>query len=379
MVSRVLVIAAASFVVIAQAAAAGAQAQESKDLQECGAYSFYPGEYGGVREEYTPSYVAAACARQGINHQLLVNLVSTIPYVVARSFGIGPAQVNPAGLGNLTPEEFGSRLESGSAIVISPVADAAPAAAPATRWNAWVDGKYTWNDNSPSNFDLDGPLVNGMAGIDYKLTDKITFGVLASYENSKLDGVVVDLDSQGIGAGPYLGIVLTNNIVFSANLLGSRIESSQFGGILDFESDRLQASAALTGYWYHGTWRFTPGLSLSWSKEWLEETSGFLLPDQTIESLMLTPSVQVGNTLRLSDTTTVEPWAGVSLDHVFVNETKTSGLGTVDDPYSDLRAQAGFNFSFGSNAQLAITGEIGGLLQDSLDTYSIEANLAVQF
>lgn len=371
MLCRVSIIAAVWLIANVSAKHADAQSREQLD---CGAYRFF-----GEGREQLPTYVAAACARQAINHQVMINISQVVPYVVARSFGIGPDQVNPAGLGNLTPEEFGNRLEGGSAIVISPVADAAPAAVAAAKWNAWVDGKYTWNDNAPSNFDLDGPLTNGMAGIDYKLTDKITFGVLASYENSDLDGLGADLDSEGFGAGPYLGIVLTDNIVFSANLLGSRIDSSQFGSLLDFESDRLQASAALTGYWYRGTWRFTPGLSLSWSKEWLEETSGFLLPDQIIESLMLTPSVQVGNTMRLSDTTTVEPWAGVSLDHVFVNETTTKGLGTDDDPYSDLRVQAGFNFSFGSNAQLAITGEIGGLLQDSLDTYAIEANLAVQF
>jgi hypothetical protein len=28
---------------------------------------------------------------------------------------------------------------------------------------------------------------------------------------------------------------------------------------------------------------------------------------------------------------------------------------------------------------LAITGELGGLLQDDLDTYAVEANLAIQF
>ena len=83
--------------------------------------------------------------------------------------------------------------------------------------------------------------------------------------------------------------------------------------------------------------------------------------------------------VTLSDTSTVEPWAGAALDFVFVNETKTSGVGSVDDPYADLRLQAGFNFNFGTNAQLAIIGELGGLIQDSVDTYAGEISFAMQF
>jgi hypothetical protein len=67
------------------------------------------------------------------------------------------------------------------------------------------------------------------------------------------------------------------------------------------------------------------------------------------------------------------------LDYVFVNDTEIDGFGGIEDSYSDLRLQAGLNFGLGSHAQLAITGELGGLLQDDLDTYAVEANLAIQF
>ena len=75
----------------------------------------------------------------------------------------------------------------------------------------------------------------------------------------------------------------------------------------------------------------------------------------------------------------IEPWAGAAFDYVFINDTEIDGLGGIEDSYSDLRLQAGFNFGLGSHAQLAITGELGGLLQDDLDTYAVEANLAIQF
>ncbi len=82
--------------------------------------------------------------------------------------------------------------------------------------------------------------------------------------------------------------------------------------------------------------------------------------------------------MRLSDTTTVEPWAGAALDWTFLNDVRTLGV-TTSDPSTDLRLQAGFNFNFGTSAQLAITGEAAGILDQELNTYSLEANLAVQF
>jgi len=173
-------------------------------------------------------------------------------------------------------------------------------------------------------------------------------------------------------------VVLGDNIVFSANLLGSLLDSEQSGGF-NFDSERLQASTGLAGYWYRRTWRFSPAVNLAWSKEWMEENAG-LTNDQTVEVAILSPSLQIGDTLALSGTTTVEPWAGVALDWTFINNSKDAVFGTiVDDPSTDVRLQAGLNLGFGSNIQLALTGEVAGLLLDETDTYSGEVNLAVQF
>lgn len=147
-----------------------------------------------------------------INRQLLINSIDVIPRVVANSLGIGPGSIEPAGLGNLTPDEFNGRLASGGAIVITPTADV-PAAAPASRWNVWADGKYTYNDNSPAALDLDGPLWNGMVGLDYKLNDKVTVGLMGSFESSDLDGDSADLESTGWAPG-HVGIMLRRRSCF---------------------------------------------------------------------------------------------------------------------------------------------------------------------
>lgn len=351
--------------------AASAQTREGFDCSS----RFFFGD-----NEQLAGYQAAACGRAAINRQILINTINVIPHVVANSLGIGPDLVEPAGFADLTSSAFEERLNQGGGIVISPTADVAAQPAPAALWNVWADGKYTHNDNSADAQDLDGPLWNGMAGIDYKLSDAITIGMMGSFESSDLEGDMADLESAGWGGGPYFGAVLTPNLVLSGSLLGTWLDSSQFGNLVDYDSERLQATLSLTGYWYvQNTIRFSPGLSLSWSKEWIEETSGFLLPDQTVETAMLTPTLQLGNTFSLSDTSTVEPWAGVAFDYVFTNTTSTEGIDTVKDPYADLRVQVGFNFGFGTNAQLSVTGEAGGLMSPDLNTYGAELNFAYQF
>lgn len=325
-----------------------------------------------------PILQGSACARATISRQLLIHNIDVIPRVIFNSFGLGPVNIEPAGLAGLTADDFAARLAGGSALIIEPAADAPATAATALGWNVWGDGKYTWNDNGPASFNMDGPLWNGLFGIDYKVTSKFSLGIMGSFESSNLQGDGVDLKSNGWGIGPYIGVVLTDNIVFSANVLGSRVDSSQLDELFKFKSDRLQAAASLNGYWYKGTWRFNPGISLSWSKEWMQENDG-VLPDQVIETGLLTPSLQIGDTLRMNDKTTVEPWAGAALDYTFLNRTDTDGFASVDDPYADLRIQAGLNFGFGSNAQLALIGEAGGLLRSQTNSYSAEANLAFQF
>jgi hypothetical protein len=251
------------------------------------------------------------------------------------------------------------------------------APAPSPKWNAWVDGRYLYTDDTVGTSDLDGATVTALAGIDYKLTSRATLGILGTYERTNRNGLGVEYDSATWGGGAYLGFVLTDNLVFSANVMGSRVDSD-IDNVVEFEASRLQGSAAVNGYWYSGTWRFNPSLTLAMSRDWEEETNGFF-PDRTITSGVLTPAVQFGNTLRLSDTLTVEPWAGAALDWTFLSEVKTDGFGTDGETLADLRVQAGLNFGFGSNAQLAITGEAAGLIDDDTNGYSIEANLAVQF
>jgi hypothetical protein len=319
-----------------------------------------------------------ACAAGNLSRLNSIHIPYAVARAVANSFHIGPVLAEPAGLEYLIAADADERLRH-SGMLIVPTADAATAAPAApVKWNVWGNGRYVHSDYSLSGGGLEGGTSTGIAGLDYKVTDKFTLGLLATAESSNLDSALDDFNSETLGVGPYLGLVLTDNIVFSANAQRSWIDSDTTGGALNFDTDRIQASAALNGYWYRGLWRLNPSLTLTWSKDWEEEENG-LFPDRVIEVGVLVPALQIGNTLRLSDTTTMEPWAGAALDVTFLNDVKITGLPDTSDPNTDLRLQAGLNFGFGSNAQLAFTGEASGLLLEDFDNYSVEANLAVQF
>jgi outer membrane autotransporter protein len=323
--------------------------------------------------------MAGSCIRALTSQQLLIHDIDVIRRVTAVSFGMGPTSIEAAGLADLTPEEAVARLDE-DLPGVTPAADIATTPAPKL-FNAWVDGKNTYTDSTPAAFDLDGSLTNLLAGLDVKLGDRVTLGVMGSYETSHYEGIGFpppDFSSEGWGAGPYFGVTLTPNIVWSGNFLYSSVKSDQ-NDFFHYESDRYQAATALTGYFYKGTWRFSPSLSLSWSKEQQTETAGFV-SDETIETATVGPSLQIGNTLRLGDSATVEPWLGAAYDYTFLNRITDDMLGVIlDDPTQDIRLQAGLNFGLGSNMQLAITGEMSGLLVDTADSYSAEANLAIQF
>ena len=269
-----------------------------------------------------------------------------------------------------------------------PAADAVTTPVVARKWNVWGDAKFSEIDARHDDTTAEGPLVNVIGGIDYKITDRVIFGLMGSYENSDLgtEGFLpITLEGEGFGGGAYLGITLTSNLVFSGLVTYSGIDSD-FDTTLtsaDIDSERLQASGGLTGYWYFGQTRLSPSITVAYSKEWQDDftdSGGAFNPDQTFETIILTGGSVIGHTFAFDGGMSVEPFAGAFLDWTVHNKTTTEGFASSSlSDVVDLRLQGGFNLNLVSNVQLAVTGEASGLLLHDTDTYAGQANLAVQF
>lgn len=320
------------------------------------------------------------CVDVDAARQRTIYIPTVIQRVIARSYGIGPDRIEAAALDAIVSGDADHHLSPSDIAIVATADQAAATPVAARNWNLWVDGRYLHSNYAPSADDSEGPTWSGLAGLDYKVTPKITAGLLLNADKTDLSGTLADYESRGAGLGAYVGYVINDHLVFSGNVLRSWVDSTQQGGFgrLDYDTGRWQASAAVNGYWYSGTWRLNPALTLAWSRDAETEKHG-LTADRVIETGVLTPSLQVGKTFRLSDSVTAEPWVGGYYDWTFLSDVHTSGAGTKSSPDDDLRLQAGLNFGFGSNAQLALTGELAGLLQGNLNTYALEANLAIQF
>ena len=325
-----------------------------------------------------PPQAVTACTKGLINRQSLINTSTSIRNVIVGRFDKGPNQEEPAGLELSDPNEILQRLSGNGEVIIAPTASA-PAAAP-SKWNIWTDGKYSWLNDTSAVSNLDGSLINTVVGADYKVTDRLVLGLMGTYEDSHLKGSGLLPPTQktnGWGGGAYMGLTLTDNLVFSANVLGTSLDTTT-NGVVKFDSERWQTSEALTGYWYSGTWRFSPSLTFAWSKEWQDSVGP--IHAQTIETAIVSPAMQIGDTISIGGANTVEPWLGAEIDWAVRNRVKDKVIGTiVDDPNTDLRLQTGLNFAFGANAQLALTAEMSGILLSKSDTYTAGANFAYQF
>ncbi len=332
-----------------------------------------------LNNDIQSDYVTA-CSKPLINRQSLINTSTSIRNLIVGRFDNGPDQTEPAGLELTTAHDILERLSGSGEITIAPTADVAVPAA-VSKWNMWADGKYSWLNDTSAVSNLDGGLVNAIVGADYKVTDSLVLGLMGTYENSSLKGngpVAPSQKTDGWGGGAYLGLTLSDNLVFSANILGTSLDTNVNSGATKFDSDRIQTSEALTGYWYSGTWRFSPSLTFAWSKEWQDAAAG--LNAQTIETMVISPAVQIGNTISIGGANTVEPWLGAEVDWAVINRVKDKVLGVqLSDPNTDLRLQTGLNFAFGANAQLALTAEVSGILLKESNTYTGGANFAYQF
>ena len=325
------------------------------------------------------------CLKPVINYQSLITVSDAVRRVVAGQLVQGgDAEPEPAGLLLERPEDVAARLAGDGTVTVEPTADVPAVAAEQRRWNSWIDGKYSWIEGSNDLDDSKGPLINAMIGIDYRLSSSVVLGLLGTYETSRLEtgGILpIRQRTEGFGGGAYIGVTVTPNIVFSGLATYAAVDT-ELGLASDGEtdSDRVQLSGGFTGYWYFGTTRLSPSVTLAWSKEWQDEYSGGFIPAQKFETGVLTGGSVLGHTFAMTGETSIEPWLGAYIDYTFLNETDTDGLGTKSfDEQADLRLQLGLNLNLASNVQLALTGETSGLIIDESDTYAGEANLAIQF
>ena len=232
------------------------------------------------------------CAAADLARQNTIYVPGVLQRMLARSFGFGPTQVQPTGLAGIIAGDVDQRLAP-SEFVIAPTADVSAVAAPATSWNAWVDGRYLYTDYTDDAGDLDGPTFTGLAGIDYKITSKVSLGLAGLRRKLRFRRPADRSREQHDRRRP----LCRRRPDRQHRLLGqSSGQPGRFGAgwraccsSIPTGSRPLQPST-VTGTRAPGASH--RALTFAWSKDWEEESSG-LFADRTIETGVLTPVLPV--------------------------------------------------------------------------------------
>lgn len=293
--------------------------------------------------------------------------------------GRGPSQAEPVQYAPTGPAED----PAANAIIDEAVSTATNDEA--MLWNAWIDASFINTDRDHSTFAYDGPMVTASAGLDRSFGESTVIGLLVNYEHVDFDttiGVLSgSLQSDSFGIGAYGGMALTTNIVADAMFIygwGDNDVVDVFGAN-SYDSERIQAAANLTGYWFHEAWRYSPAIGVTWSSEEQDAYAGGLVPNRKFESGVALASLQIGRTHFYDDVRWIEPWIGVGAEWEFYSSGVTSGVPGIDlDPF-DLRVLGGINVQMGPSVTANVRADIAGLAREDYLVGTVGGQLAVRF
>ena len=255
-------------------------------------------------------------------------------------------------------------------------------------WSAWVDATHTDLKDSHPVAGYDGTQESLIVGADYQAGDGVIAGVLYIYNESDVRNRFLrgGSSTETHGAGPYLGVVLTDNLVFDASFIAIWTDNTgrDASDTARYDSDGWIAGANLTGYWYSGNLRFSPGLGISFTStkdDGYTDTSGASFPALKTRTGTLTVATTFGYTMALGDRSSVEPFLSLEGEWEFKNSTSPSAASSVPVASRDLslRTSAGVNVTLPRNIYLTIRGDIGGLGQSRYRTYAVNGNISVRF
>lgn len=314
-----------------------------------------------------------------VNPRLAIERAYRIRSAVNRAVGrrLAPAALN-AGPGAPAPSAM---LFSGSG--------EESAASDQALWNVWVDGTHTDIKDSHPVSGYEGPQNSVIAAADYQLTDRIIAGLLYNYNDSDVRNLFQPGSSrtETNGVGPYVGVVLTDKLVFDASFLANWTDN--FGkdatDIARYDSDGWIASANLTGYWYFDKLRFSPGVGISLTRtedDPYVDTSGNPFSALTNRTGTANVATTLGYTITLDDARSIEPFVTLEGEWEFDNSTSPASVRSTAPVPSrkwNLRASAGVDVTLPRDRYLTIRGDFGGLNQSQFRTYAINGNIGFRF
>jgi outer membrane autotransporter protein len=248
-------------------------------------------------------------------------------------------------------------------------------------WNVWSDATVAFADRNSPVAGYDGILATISLGLDRQVGDSSVLGVLLNFETSDFDTSFGPgtFDNTGYGIGVYGGTAVTDHWVADAMVVWKHFDNDLTEpGISDsFDSERWQAAANLTGYWYRDAWRYSPAVGIAWSYE--DQDASAFNPAQTVTTALASAGLEIGYTTVLDDMRSLEPWASLTAEWTFHDSGATVVGPDPDLSEIDLRLAGGLNATLAENFSLSLHADIAGLVRSNFLIATIGAQAALQF
>lgn len=267
--------------------------------------------------------------------------------------------------------------------------EGAAAGAEDMKFNLWVNGGYTSVERTDTGGELDGHVVNGVAGVDYLFRENVIGGISFGYESTDIDTTFNAGTFEGAGytIAPYVGVNLSDRFIWDATLGYSFVEydtstGAAFGGAAaTFDAERWFVATNLTGDFRYrdDKLRLSPKvglLYLSEDQESFTNSAGTFVDDTTISLGRLTAGVELGYTIKK-----IEPFLKVAVEYDWEHEDAVNlggGNFSSDDEIGAV-AGGGLNIFISDRLTGRVEGSMNSLGRDDLDVWTVTGKLNYRF
>jgi len=145
------------------------------------------------------------------------------------------------------------------------------------RWYFWTEGQYSaYQDGTGTLLKRDGDFGAGFAGLDFLVTERLSFGIMAQGDQAseRIDRFS-RVSGHGWMVGPYLSaevapdLFLTGRVAWGKSSNSAEIDIFDDGTawIGEFETERFLARGSVYGQYAIGRVLFTPQVDMAYMRE----------------------------------------------------------------------------------------------------------------
>ncbi len=233
-------------------------------------------------------------------------------------------------------------------------------------FDIWVQGTSSYFSNTLPDARYQGHTNILMSGADYKVMPGLIVGVMAQTDwMDQSSNVSTSQSGFGWMAGPYLSAKLARNLFLDVRALGGKSNNKldmtdpAAGSWTDnYSTNRMLASAKLTGVYTFDAWRIRPSAELMYFAEHQKAFTNALgidIDSQTVSVGRLNFGPEFGYRMVMPDKTVVEPFVGLTgvWDFARTDALTTTGLAIGQE---GLRGRVEGGLSYSTPSGITVRG-----------------------